>query len=83
MLLKKEDMFPKLIDRPYMEIGDQDIKANRKLLYNTGSSAWCSVVTLRGTPGRWGRLKREGRYIYICILISDSHCSTAETMKTL
>ena len=64
MLLKKADMFPKVIDRPYMEIGDQDIKANRKLLYNTGSSARCPVMTSRGTTGRWGMLKREGIYIY-------------------
>ena len=40
--------------------------ASGKLLYNTGSPAWCSVMTQRdGVQGREDRLKREGRYIYI------------------
>ena len=38
-----------------------------KLLYNMGSSAWCSVAAqidgIRGWVGR--RLKREGIYVYI------------------
>ena len=31
-----------------------------KLLYNTGSSAWCSVTTYRGEPG-WGGSIGKGK----------------------
>ena len=43
--------------------------ANGKLLYSTGSSARCSVMTSMGKMGRWGwgkrESKREGNYVYI------------------
>ena len=39
--------------------------ASEKLLYNTGNSALCSVMTWRGGMGVGGRLKREGIYVYI------------------
>ena len=37
-----------------------------KLLYSTGSSAWCSVVTERGGKegGLGRRSKRQGIYVY-------------------
>ena len=38
--------------------------ASEKLLCNTGSSAWCSVMTKRSGVGRrGGRLKRERIYV--------------------
>ena len=50
--------------------------AGEKLLYNTGNSAWCSAVTLRG-----GEEVREGGDK--CTFIADSHCCIAETNRTL
>ena len=53
--------------------------ASGKLLYSTGSSVWCSVMTERG--GMVGRDVQEGGDI--CIYVADSlHC-TAETNTTL
>ena len=49
--------------------------ASVKLLYSTGSSAQCSVMTWRG--GREVQEKRD-----ICICKADSRC-TAETNTTL
>ena len=44
--------------------------ASGNLLYSTGSSAWCSVMT-QGGRMRWvgRRLKREGIYVYVCICV--------------
>ena len=40
--------------------------AAKKLLYNAGSPAWCSLMTWRGgVEGRGGRLKTEVVYIYV------------------
>ena len=56
--------------------------ASGKLLYSTGSSAQCSVMTQRGGEGDGGgREAQEGGDI--CIYMADSlHC-TAETITTL
>ena len=54
---------------------------SRKLLYNTGSSDWCSVMTQRGRIGVDGRAAQGGGDIPV--LIADSHCSMAETNTTL
>ena len=53
--------------------------ATGKLLYNTGSLAWCSVMT-QGVRWQGGRLKKEEIYVY---LTADSSCSTTETNATL
>ena len=50
--------------------------ASGKLLYSTGSSAQCSGMTQKG-----GREVQNGGDI--CIHITDSLCSTAETNITL
>ena len=44
--------------------------SSRKLLYNKGISAWCSVMTLKGGPGAevGGRFKREGSYVYLQLI---------------
>ena len=39
--------------------------ASRKVLYNTGSSAQCSVMTWRGGTGVGWSLKREGIHTHI------------------
>ena len=49
--------------------------AGEKLLYNTGSPAWHSAMTLRGGMGGG-----EGGDVYI--VMADSRC-TAETHTTL
>ena len=50
--------------------------AGEKLLYNTGSPAWCSV-DLEGRGGaRGGRLKKEGRYAELWPILL---CCVAET----
>ena len=54
--------------------------ASGKLLYSTGSSAQCSVITQRGGLGGWGRGSRGKG---ICIHMADSYCHTAETNETL
>ena len=51
-----------------------------KLLYNTGSPAWRSVMTYRGGVGE-GKEAQEGADI--CIITADSSCCTAETNTTL
>ena len=38
--------------------------ASGKLLYNTGSPAWCSVMNERAGMRRGGRLKKEEIYNY-------------------
>ena len=53
--------------------------ASGKLLYNTGSSAQCSVMTQR--DGVVGWKAQEGEHI--CIHITDTHWSTEETNTTL
>ena len=50
--------------------------ASRKVLYSTGSSVQCSVMTWRGRMGVGRSLKRE--WIYIC----GSFCYKAETHTT-
>ena len=42
--------------------------ASGKLMYSTGSSAWCSVMTYRGGigVGGWEGGSRGRRYMYIC-----------------
>ena len=55
--------------------------ASGNLLYSTGSSAWCSVMTQMGGMGGGGREVQEGRDI--CIHIADSLRCTAETSTTL
>ena len=55
--------------------------ASRKLLCNTGSSSWCSVMAWRSGIWGSGRETQEGRNI--CILRADSRCCTAETNTTL
>ena len=53
--------------------------ASGKLLDNTGSSAWCCVMTDKGDVGDVeGGSRRD-----ICTHIADSHCYTAETNITL
>ena len=44
--------------------------ASGKLLYNTGSSTWCYMMTLRGgTGGRVvGTFKRERIYVYLRLI---------------
>ena len=44
--------------------------ASGNLLYSTGSSSWCSVVTYMGGMGVGveGRSKREGIYVYIQLI---------------
>ena len=46
--------------------------ASGNVLYSTGSSAWCSVVTSMGGMGVGvgGRSKREGIYVYISLIHS-------------
>ena len=51
-----------------------------KLLYNTGSSVWCSVMT-RGVG--WGRKREAQEGGDICILIADSHYCMEETNMAL
>ena len=53
--------------------------ASGKLLYNTRSPAWRSVMTASG--GMEGREAHEGGYM--CILTADLLCCTAETNKKL
>ena len=55
--------------------------ASRNMLYSTGSSARCSVMTQRGGREVGGREVQEG--VDICILIVDSLCCTTETNATL
>jgi len=53
-----------------------------KLLYNTESSAQCSVTTKRSAV--WvGRDVQEGGDIFVCILMADSCCCITETNTTL
>ena len=58
---------------------------NGKLLYSTGSSAWCSVMT--GLVGAGGGVGGDGREAseggYICILVVNSCGCTAETNTIL
>ena len=54
---------------------------NRKLPYNTGSSAQCSAMTWRGAMEVGGREVQEKRDI--CMHIVDSLCCTAETYTML
>ena len=44
--------------------------ASRKLLYNTGSSTWCSVTIRGGGMGEevGGRFKRESIYVYLWLI---------------
>ena len=58
------------------ELSGIDLIESGKLLYNTGSSAWCAVMILRG-----GWKVQEGGDT--CIHIADSLSCTAETNKTL
>ena len=51
-----------------------------KLLYNTGSSPQCSVMTQRGGMGSGKEVEEEGD---ICTLMAGSHCCIAETNTTL
>ena len=53
---------------------------SEKLLYNTGSPAWSSVMIQRGRLGL-GREAQEGGDI--CIPMADSRCCTAQTNTTL
>lgn len=67
-----------------MEKVDQHIYASwkwiagEKLLHNTGSPIWHSVMTQGGGMGEGRRLKRD-----ICTNTADSPCCTAETNITL
>ena len=54
-------------------------RASGKLLYSTGSSAWCSVMTQRGGRGGEGRFKRRE---YMHTYTADSFGCTAETNMT-
>ena len=51
-----------------------------KLLYNTGSPVWSSVM-IREVGCEKGRQTQEGRDI--CIIMADSCCCMAETSKIL
>ena len=51
-----------------------------KVLYNTGSPAWCSVMTWKGGLEE-GREALEG--VDICIVMSGLHCCVGETNITL
>ena len=53
--------------------------AGEKLLFNTGSPDWCSVMTWRGGVGE-GRVAQKGRDV--CVLRGDLHCCTEETNTT-
>ena len=54
--------------------------ASGKLLCNTGSPTWCSVMTSKCGMGE-EREVQEGRDI--CIIMDDFYCCTAETNITL
>ena len=54
--------------------------AGKKLLYNTGSPAWCSGMTLRGRMGE-GREAQKGDDI--CVIMANFPCCMAETNTTL
>ena len=41
--------------------------ASWKLLYRSGGSTWCSVMTWRSKTGVEGRLQKEGLHVYVCI----------------
>jgi len=45
--------------------------ASWKMLFSTGSSAWCSVMTQKVGKGGWVGQSQEGGDI--CIYITDSH----------
>ena len=57
--------------------------ASGKLLYHTGSSAWCSVTIERGGIG-W---REGGREVWeegdLCIFMADSYCCMEETNTTV
>ena len=42
--------------------------ARGALLYNTGSSTWCSVTTSRSGMGLGGRIEREGTSVYLWLI---------------
>ena len=55
--------------------------ARGKLLYNSGSPTWCSVITWRGWG--WGGEEREAQEEENFYMIrADSHCYMAETNTT-
>ena len=39
--------------------------ASGKLLYSTGSSAWCSMITYMGGMGSGREVQEEGIYVYL------------------
>lgn len=55
--------------------------ATGKMLYNTGSQAWCSVITQLGGMEGEREAQEGGNYIYI--IMADSHCCTTEINTTL
>ena len=52
-----------------------NLKIVLKLLYNTGSPAWHSVMTRGIGIGEEGEAQEGGN---ICIIMSDLHCYMAE-----
>ena len=56
------------------------LKAGEKLLYNTGNSAWHSVVT---SGVGWGEGRGAQDQGDIHIIMADSPCGMAETNTTL
>ena len=60
-----------------------------RLLNNTGSPAWCSMMTYRGgvEGGEGGPGTKGDMYVCVCIYIyiimTDSHCRMAETNTKL
>ena len=51
-----------------------------KLLYNTGSPVWCSVMTQRVG---WEEQREAQEGGNTCIIMADLHCYIAETNTTL
>ena len=55
--------------------------AGGEQVYNSGRSAWCSVMTWKDGIGRGGRKVQEG--VDTRIHIADSQCCIAETSIAL
>ena len=57
--------------------------ASGKLLYHTGSSAWCSVTIERGGIGWRGGGREVWEEGDLCIFMADSYCCMEETKTTV